>query len=413
MNILKELAEEIRPEQSKEVSLRSDSKEVLAMLNKKVKDAKAVLGGSAAKGTRLKGMYDIDIFVCFNYKKYVAKNQELSNILEKALKKSFKGIKRIHGSRDYFHIKKNGVIFEIVPILDIKNVSQAKNIMDVSPHHVKWVAKNLKKNDEVRLLKAFCMSHDVYGAESYIRGFSGYACEVLIVNYGSFMNLIRAASKWSDKEILDVKKYYKRKNALDHINKSKTHGPLVLIDPVQASRNVTAALEKKKFDRFVKAAKMFLKKPSKSFFVKKEVTIDGLKKTFKNKKLIILKAKPVVGKTDVSGAKLLKTLEFLNTQLEENDFKVYSYDWTWDKDALFWFVVDKKNLEKTKIIAGPPVFREEHVQRFKKKHKKIFIKNKKAYAKISRKFTDASSLIKKAKSSPYLKGKVKSIEVLK
>ncbi len=260
MNILKELAEEIRPEQAKEVSLRADSKAVLSELNKRVKDAKAVLGGSAAKGTRLKGMYDIDIFVCFNYKKYVAKHEELSNILEKALKKSFKGVKRIHGSRDYFHIKKNGVIFEIVPILDVKNVSQAKNIMDVSPHHVKWVTKNLKKEDEVRLLKAFCMSHDVYGAESYIRGFSGYACEVLIVNYGSFMKLIRAAAKWGDKEIIDVKKYYKRKNALDHVNKSKTHGPLVLIDPVQASRNVTAALEKKKFDRFVNAAKRLLKK---------------------------------------------------------------------------------------------------------------------------------------------------------
>src|SRR3989344_5125989 len=63
--------------------------------------AKAILGGSGAKGTWLSGSHDVDIFVLFDLKKYEGQSEELSNLLEKALKKTFPAIKmrRVHGSR--------------------------------------------------------------------------------------------------------------------------------------------------------------------------------------------------------------------------------------------------------------------------------------------------------------------------
>src|SRR3989344_8066674 len=106
----------------------------------KIPSAKAVLGGSGAKNTWLSGSTDIDIYVKFNYSKYKNKSDEISDILYKYLRKSFK-ITRLHGSRDYFQAKIKSYTVEIVPILDIKKSSEAKNITDVSQLHVDYVRK--------------------------------------------------------------------------------------------------------------------------------------------------------------------------------------------------------------------------------------------------------------------------------
>ena len=46
--------------------------------------AKPVVGGSGAKRTWLRGMHDIDVFVCFNYGKYKGKSGDLSEFLAAA-----------------------------------------------------------------------------------------------------------------------------------------------------------------------------------------------------------------------------------------------------------------------------------------------------------------------------------------
>src|SRR3989344_6340542 len=84
----------------------------------KIPDAKISVGGSFAKDTWLRGMCDIDIFVQFEYSLYKDKSHQLSDILEKSLKRFHP--ERLHGSRDYFRIYRDQILFEIVPILYIK-----------------------------------------------------------------------------------------------------------------------------------------------------------------------------------------------------------------------------------------------------------------------------------------------------
>ena len=115
------------------------------------KDVEFFVGGSYAKDTWLPGNRDVDIFVKFNYKLY--KDQDISSVLYVILRKKFKDVTVVHGSRDYFHIVVNDIIFEVVPVLDIKKTSEAMNVMDVSPLHVKYIKKKLKKKDDVRKLK--------------------------------------------------------------------------------------------------------------------------------------------------------------------------------------------------------------------------------------------------------------------
>ena len=435
MKLLKDIIKDISPDKDYEKKVLGQVDSIINKINKKLKDGKAVLGGSGAKGTWLKA-FDADIFVKFKYSKYKDKNNIISDILEKILKKEFTGVTRLHGSRDYFQIKKGNFTFEIIPILDIKKAEQAKNITDVSPLHAKWVLKSMKikdarkikdfqdtKNakrflvhklqDEMKLAKQFCKAQEVYGAESYIKGFSGYICEILTVYYGSFLKLIRKAAKWKDKEVIDVEGYYKRKDVFRELNKSKLVSPLIVIDPVQATRNAAAALSFESFSRFREACRRFVKKPSEEFFAVKEFSIECIIKKNKNKKIIVLEVKPLSGKKDVVGCKLVKTLEFINKELIENDFKVSEYGWNWDKKAVFYFVLDKKRLSENIEKSGPPIKAKEHANNFKKKHKKTFVKKGKIFASDKRKYREPEKLIKYLFNDPYLKQKISDVKFIK
>ncbi len=399
--ILKEILDEIKPKET-----IPEVNEFLDKLNQELKkqriNAKAVLGGSFSKGVWLKGDYDVDIFVKFNTK---YKNEEISNLLEKILKR-FKPI-RVHGSRDYFHIK-NKVNYEIVPVFDIKNPKQAKNVTDFSPLHVDWVNKKGNKiKDDIILTKKFMKAQNVYGAENYIRGFSGHVVDIIVIYYGGFLKLLHAATKWKPKQVIDTYNNYKGK-ALLVLNKSKTEGPLVVIDPVQPDRNAAAAINDEKFNKFIKSAKEFLKKPSKKKFVEKRINIDELKK---NKNMLILEANIFIGKEDIIGAKILKAFEFIKKEL--NDFSVLKSGWEWNKKdkSIIWFLLKTKDLPKTFIREGPPLEIKDHVKRFKSKYKKTITKNNKIYGVVVRKLTKLNDILKKLLKEKYLLDKIKSIKI--
>ncbi|MBI2658903.1 nucleotidyltransferase domain-containing protein [Candidatus Woesearchaeota archaeon] len=411
-SVLDEVLMEIQPDRNYEKEIFSKLNFIIKKINKNQKDIKAILGGSGAKGTWLK-TFDADIFVLFGYKRFNDKSGKLSDILEKILKKKFKNISRLHGSRDYFQIRQGNFTFEIVPILKIQKSQQAKNITDVSPLHSKWVAKHKKLVNEMKLAKQFCQAQNVYGAESYIMGFSGYICEILTVYYGSFLNLIRNAAKWSDKVVIDVQKYYKGKDVFKLVNTSKLISPLIVIDPVQKGRNAAAALSVEKFGAFKKAAKKFLRKPSKEFFSRKDMKSIFLKAKAGNAELIMIKAGPLSGKTDVIGSKLLKIYEFLNQKLLKHGFRIKKSDWEWGKkhDAAFYFIFDRKPLPKTAEIEGPPVKITSHVEHFKKLHKKTFMKNNRMYAAEQREFTKPIYLLKSIIKNQFVRERCKSIKI--
>jgi len=411
--LFSDVIEDIRPNKDYENNLLDRTRILIKKINGKIKDGKAILGGSGAKGTWLK-TFDADIFVKFNYSKFKDKSDKISDILGKTLKKIYPKVIKLHGSRDYYQIKQDKFTFEIIPILDIKKAEQAKNITDVSPLHSKFVLRHKKLEDEIRLTKQFCKACNVYGAESYVRGFSGYICEILTINYGSFLNFIKNAAKWKDKAVIDVKKYYKGKDIFLEMNKSKLVSPLIVIDPVQKDRNAAAALSSEKYELFKKKAKQFIKKPSKTFFTVKEFNLNNLKNKFKGKNLILIEAEPLKRKEDVSGAKLLKTFEFLDKELNKKDFEIVNSGWHWDKKgkAHFYFVFDNKLLSSTIEIIGPPAKLKFHAEKFRKKHGKTKIRKNKVIASVKREFREPRNLIKFSIKNNYIKDKIKKIRVL-
>jgi tRNA nucleotidyltransferase (CCA-adding enzyme) len=381
--------EKTQPEKEEISKIQEKLKEFLEILNKNLKKQKVAaqvfIGGSFAKNTMIKKeSYDVDVFVRFDKKN---KEKNISNLLKKALT-GIKNVQEVHGSRDYFRVKANGcIIIEVIPVLKVNNPKEAENITDLSYFHVQYINKKIKNKkvfDEIRLAKTFCYANNVYGAESYINGFSGYGLELLIYHYKTFLNFLKAMVKVNGKEklVIDIEKHYKNKSQpLLDINSAKLLSPIILIDPTYRQRNVLAALSLETFDKFKSASLEFLKKPSVTAFEVKKINLEEIKDNAKKNKneLIILKAATDKQEGDVAGSKLVKFYKYLIEEIKNFfDVKNSGFEYSGKKTALYFLEV--KN--KSEIIKkGPEMKDKDNVRKFKKMHSSTFNKNGRVYAK--------------------------------
>ncbi len=406
---LEKIKDGLKPDVSVIKKIDSFIVDINSLLKKAKLKAVCVKGGSVAKGTFLKDDYDVDLFIKFDYNTY--KDKDLSVLLKKALKNL--ELDTIHGSRDYYHFKTDHFNYELVPVLDLTDPKKAVNVTDMSPMHVVWVKKKLKKGqeDEIRLAKQFAKAAKVYGAESYINGFSGHVIDVLVIHYGSFQNLLKAASKWKPKVIIDTEK--KLKNPLFELNKSKTEGPMVIVDPLLSSRNASAAISQEKLDKFIQTAKAYLKKPSEEFFRIKQFDIEDVKKQNTKNKVVIIDITTLTGKIDVVGAKTLKIYEYFKKELEKHEFQILSSEWKWDKKskAQIYYVTPKEDLSKKSVKKGPPTKLKPAYDNFKKIYDDTFEKNGILYANTQRKYVKPEELLKSLTKEEYVKDKAKKVTI--
>jgi len=405
---MEKLLEKIRIKPDEVKLLQKNADRFIILLESRLRKLKIsavpVIGGSFAKGTLIKGDFDCDIFVKFDLK---YDSDQLSDLLQKVL-----DAERVHGSRDYFQVFSHGINFEIVPVLDIKRPKDAKNVTDMSPLHVAWIKKQFSKNpklsDEVIIAKSFCKAQDCYGAESYIGGFSGHVLDILVVYYGSFAKLIDNATSWNKYKVIDIEGY----QTSEDLNKSKI-SPLIVIDPVDKNRNAAAALTTEKFKKFINSCNKYRKSPGQEFFVRKEITPEIIAQKAGSNTLLLLQIKPIKGKTDVVGGKILKVHTYIQRQL--TDFKVLDSDWYWDSksDALLWYIIDKKQLSAVLEHCGPPLSEKNAVESFKQKYQKTYTKNNRLYTKLARKHRHAKDMVRELLSEKYIAEKVKNISFIR
>jgi len=189
--------------------------------------------------------------------------------------------------------------------------------------------------------------------------------------------------------------------------------PLIVVDPVQHDRNAAAALSKEKFDQFIIKASEFLKKPSLEFFKEKSFAKDDLKKEFKNKKIILIHLKPQEGKEDIVGAKMMKIFEHVQRELRRHGFHTLNADWKWQRghNAILIFVLENKPLPKTMEQDGPPLAAKQHVENFRKLHKKIITKHNRLVAIEQRIYLLPEQLLANTIKDAYVKERVRSARV--
>jgi tRNA nucleotidyltransferase (CCA-adding enzyme) len=259
--------------------------------------------------------------------------------------------------------------------MKFKKPEDAENVTDFSLIHVKYIRSKISKNkklaDEIKLAKAFCHAQDCYGAESYIGGFSGYALEVLVTHYKSFMNFLKNISK--DK-LLDPEKQFKNKNEITReLNQSKLLSPIILIDPTYKYRNVCAGLTKEIFDKFLTVSSEFLKNPSGEFFKKKQFDLNDFTEQAKKENLSIyrLDIKTDRQEGDIAGTKMKKFMRFLISELKRKQQEVIyqHFDYQEGQESQAYLAIkEKPEIE----IIGPKTDMKKAIEQFKKVRKTVY-----------------------------------------
>ena len=347
------------PTKSTQASKEKISKIAFDLVEEEIKKFSEIIGlefgGSFAKGTWLSRDADVDIFVRFKRSTSEDKFEKISRKVGFSALKEYSPYVR-YSEHPYVEAKIKDTKINIVPFYDITN-GKWKSAADRSPHHTRFMKKSLtsKMKNDVRILKQFLKTQEIYGAEIAKQGFSGYASEVLILNYGSFENTVKSVSKINEGQVIGK-------------TSRKFSTSIVIIDPIDKNRNLAAAISDKNVGKFVLACRAFVKKPSVEFFKCKK--LPATNKHWNN--LITVKFGFKSRSPDIIWGQIKRATSSLSTQLELAGFDVLRSKSYTDrkKEAALFFLLRTSEIPPTYIKRGPEFFMEDSASSFIMKNKK-------------------------------------------
>ncbi|ABR56832.1 tRNA cytidylyltransferase [Methanococcus aeolicus Nankai-3] len=352
--------------------------------------------GSTARNTHLKNDYDIDIFVRFEKgtDKELLKNIVLEcgkTVIQKLGGKCWVE----YAEHPYLSAKVDKYDIDIVPCYKLEWGDKIISAVDRTPLHNEFLINKLKTKynieliQDIKLLKKFLKGIGVYGSDLKTKGFSGYLCELLIIYYGGFINLLKESQYWKlgQKIILpDIYKLYNLKDDYEFID--IPNQPLIVYDPTDINRNVAAALGNENFCKFLYYSNLFLKNPSKDYFYDYDAKVA---KNINNRDmgelltLVINRPKNIV--EDVIYPQMEKLQNSINVILKEHDFKYIRYGNYADENYCYlsWeFTVYM--LPNVHVKVGPPVYYGNRAYQFAEKYDKCFIDGCNVCAFVERKY---------------------------
>jgi tRNA nucleotidyltransferase (CCA-adding enzyme) len=408
--ILQQVLKRVNPSEAERKKVQKLAKKLTENVEKAIKeqdvDADVRIEGSVAKDTWLRDCPEIDVFMQVPTS---VPRADFATVLLDVAKKATKDYTQIErfAEHPYVEAVADDVWLNVVPCYKVKR-GKWLSATDRTPFHTDYLKPLLdgKLCQEVRLLKRFMKGVGVYGAEIKVGGFSGYLCELLILNYGSFMKALEAAADWKEKTVIDQKNHYK-----ESISACQTFvEPLVMVDPVDKSRNVAAAVRKDKLDNFVAAAREFLKTPDITFFYPQETTpikevelsnqISSRKST-----MVFIKFEGTSPVPDILWGQLYKSQKAVRQTIKRHDFKVINEAiWSNEKNLnVLLFEVQNRFLPDMKLHQGPPIQNRFDCEQFLKKHlgsestvSGPRVEKGRWVADVKRKYTDVVELLKES-----------------
>lgn len=328
--------------------------------------------GSVAKDTWIREAPDIDVFMRLPNS---IPRKQLGGTSLKIARNATRGSPQIErfAEHPYLEAFVDGVRVNIVPCYDVKP-GEWLSATDRTPMHTDYIKKHLGKSlrCEVRLLKKFLKGIGSYGAEIKTGGFSGYLCELLILHYKSFLATLIGFAEYGQHLTIDIEGYYEGKQR--ELQKIFPN-PFVVVDPVDEGRNVASAVHKQKLYTLIAASRVYLKKPSTTFFYPpktKPLSTQALKERIDNlgSSLIFLISDQIKSVPDVLWGQLYRTKRALRKQVELNDFCVLR-DAAWsDEKTLNIFILEIEQLAipNIKKHLGPPLERKSESENFLSKY---------------------------------------------
>ena len=364
-NAIQKISESSAPSKSgqkKLAKISNDIKnEILNFKDKRI--LKVTLGGSFAKGTWLDNDTDIDFFVMIEQTVDRKEFEELGKKIGYHALKKYKPYLR-YSEHPYVEGKVDGIRVNIVPCYKVEK-NRWKSAADRSPYHTDFMQKMLNEflKSQVRVLKLFLKSIGTYGSQISISGFSGYVTEVLILKYGSFRNVLQTFAELVPNYVVSI-------DTPDEKIISKFKSPIIIIDPIDANRNLGAAISADCVAKFVLASRHFLKDPSFEFF---KVSHKPNAKTITQIKsnLLVVEFKIQRRSPDIIWGQLKRKLASISKQLENARFEIIkTFCFTDEQErAAFIFMSEVAKLPKLTVNDGPEIFLGAETDAFIKKRK--------------------------------------------
>ncbi len=218
---------------------------------------RALVAGSAARGTFLADRLDVDLFLLFPPDLPRERLREEGLALGRAV---LTDPETRYAEHPYLRGTFEGFRVDAVPGFAVTDPSRPLSAVDRTPFHQAWLAERETPEvvREVRLAKRFLDHLGVYGSEARTEGFSGYLVELLVLRFGSLRRLLAAARHWP----VPVR--------LAEPGREPPRLPedvaLVLADPVDPNRNVATALSRRNLGLVIAAAAAYLDRPAESWF---------------------------------------------------------------------------------------------------------------------------------------------------
>jgi tRNA nucleotidyltransferase (CCA-adding enzyme) len=389
----------IKPGDAEKRKLRALAQSLISRINAIGKaeglDIKGILVGSSARGTWLAGEHDLDIFIMFPADATREYLEEKGLYVARKIAEGAQSYDERYAEHPYINAIFDGFEVDLVPAFGVQSAAEIKSAVDRTPFHNSYVLSRIKGlEDEVLLLKQFMRGIGVYGSELKTLGFSGYLVELLVINYGSFVEVLKAACQWKTGMTIDLEKH----GSVAHKD------PLVVVDPTDPARNVAAVLSLDNLSIFLDKACEFLEAPSEKFFsgaVYEPLDDEGFNSTMgaRGTSLIAVEFEAPDVVEDVLYPQLHKMEESIHEMLERNDFRVYNSGLWADEKAVVLFELESSKLPQVKKHAGPQIWLGEHARAFKSKYKdsdtfsNVYIKNGKYVVEIPRKYNEAKKLL--------------------
>ena len=392
--MLEEIIKRLRPSKKEEREVNEISIEIIQKIKRRL-NVEVMLAGSIAKGTWIRGSHDIDIFVLF---------PKGEKDIDKKLINSMKEYKNnvVHGSRDYLRFFYKGYKIEIVPLYKLSTPFEAKNSVDASQFHVKYVKEHINNKiaDQIRLLKMFMKASGVYGAETYISGFSGYVAELMMLHFKTFKQMVNFFdSGFQVPLVIDLENYYKDLDEIrKNLSKPKLESPMIVIDPTYKLRNASASLSYNAFGKFVFDVRMFNRNPSQNYFKVKERKIEDIEKLSKKRGTLLIKKRIRISKdVETSLAIVRSRLNKVIDILKSYGIIVYSYGFVGN-----YAYVELETIKFSKYTKkyGPPVWvNKRDFDKFLEKWKNVYVYNDRIVS--DRRRDDVEKFVKKVMKNEF------------
>ena len=385
----------LRPTEEERKHIRGIEERLLAAIQESGK-AEGMVVGSIARQTWLRGDHDLDVFMLFDPS---LSREELENEglgLARSIAAMF--TERYHekyAEHPYINAFIDGIDVDLVPCYKVGSAEKIQSAVDRTPFHTRYINRKIDGLvDDVLLLKRFAKSGGIYGSDQMTEGFSGYLCELLVLQFGGFTPLLQAAQGWRPHQIIDPEKHAAK----------KFDEPLIVIDPVDPRRNVAASVSLDRMAGFVELARSYLASPSEIFFRLQEqqpITKEKLEKLLAGRGTslyaVTFPTPPHI--EEIVVPQLKRSVAAIREHLGRNGFVVHHAHYTMLPDrCMFLFEFLVADLPGIRVHPGPPIWNRENAGKFREKHAAStlqgpYISDGRYEVEVPREFTRAKDIL--------------------